>query len=71
MFREISENSLKFSFLKVRIPHFKRVGFICFDENPLKNDEKWFLFQLKALFVIKIFKFCPELFGHVGKRLDR
>ena len=36
----------------------------------MKND---FYFILKALFVLKIFKFLSWLFGHVGKRawLDR
>ena len=29
-----------------------------------------FYFILKALFVLKIFKFLSRLFGHVGKRLD-
>ena len=29
-----------------------------------------FYFTLKALFVLKIFKFLSWLFGHVGKRLD-
>ena len=24
----------------------------------------------KALFNLKIFNFCPDIFGHVGKRLD-
>ena len=30
------------------------------------NDD----FMLKALFILKIFKFCLDLFGHEGKRLD-
>ena len=30
-----------------------------------------FYFILKGLFVLKIFKFHPELFVHVGKRLDK
>ena len=30
-----------------------------------------FYFILKALFVLKIFKFCPESFAHVRKRLDK
>ena len=29
-----------------------------------------FYFTLKALFVLKIFKFLPRLFGHVEKRFD-
>ena len=34
----------------------------------MKND---FYFNLKSLFVLKIFKFLPSLFGHVEKRLIR
>ena len=30
-----------------------------------------FYFILKALFVLKIFKFLSSLFGHVEKRLDQ
>ena len=30
-----------------------------------------FHFNLKALFILKIFKSCPEFFGHVGRRLDK
>ena len=30
-----------------------------------------FYFILKALFVLKIFKFLSQLFGHVKKRLDQ
>ena len=30
-----------------------------------------FSFILKALFVLKIFKFSLDFFGQVGKRLDR
>ena len=29
------------------------------------------LHYLRALFVVKIFNFCPDFLGHVGKRLDR
>ena len=31
--------------------------FHLFQRNPFKNDEKYFLFHLKAFFVLKIFKF--------------
>ena len=30
-----------------------------------------FYFVLKALFVLKILKFFPVLFDHVGKRIDK
>ena len=37
-------------------------------ENPLKMKNA-FYFTLKALFVLKIFKFLSRLFGWVGQRL--
>ena len=40
-------------------------------ENPLKMMKNYFYLFLKALFVLKIFKFCPDSFGHVRKRLDK
>ena len=36
-------------------------------ESPLKVMKNAFYFILKALFVLKIFKFLWWLFGHVGK----
>ena len=30
-----------------------------------------FYFIEKALFVLKIFKFCPSIFGHLGKSPDK
>ena len=35
----------------------------------MKAHEKCFLYHLKVLFVLKIFNFCPDFFGHAGKRL--
>ena len=46
----------------------KKVDFI---ESPLKMMKNAFYFILKALFVVKIFNFCPDFFGHVGKWLDK
>ena len=40
-------------------------------ESPLKKIRNAFYFTLKALFVLKIFKFLSWLFGHLGKRLDQ
>ena len=31
--------------------------FVLFTSTPFKNDEKCFLFHLKALFVLRVFKF--------------
>ena len=39
-------------------------------ETPLKMMKNVFYFTLKALFVLKIFKFLSWLFGHLEKRLD-
>ena len=39
-------------------------------ESPLEMMKKVFYFTLKALFVLKIFKFLSWHFGHVEKRLD-
>ena len=39
-------------------------------ESPLKMMKNTFYFILKALFVLKIFKFLYWLFGHVAKQLD-
>ena len=48
----------------------KKNIFICFNESPLKMMENAFYFVLKALFVLKKFKFLSRFFGHVGKRLN-
>ena len=40
-------------------------------ESPLKMMKNAFYFTLKALFVLKIFKFLSVLFDYVKKRLDR
>ena len=39
--------------------------FICFNESPLKTMKNTFYFILKALLVLKIFKFLFWHFGHV------
>ena len=45
----------------------KKICFICFNESLLKMVKNAFYFVLKALFVLKIFKFLSWLFGHVEK----
>ena len=42
---------------KVELSTSKNNCFIFFNENPLKMRENVFYFMLKALFVLKIFKF--------------
>ena len=39
-------------------------------ESPSKMTKNAFYFTLKALFVLKIFKFLSGLFGLVEKQLD-
>ena len=40
-------------------------------ESPLKLMKNAFYITLKALFVLKIFKFLSWLFGHPGKRFGK
>ena len=49
-------------------PHLpKKILFICFNKSPLKMMKNAFYFILKALFILKIFKFLSWLFRHVEK----
>ena len=64
--------------LKVELSVSKNACFICFSENPLKMIGNTFYlntfyFIVKALFLLKIFKFFSRIFGHVEKaaRLER
>ena len=45
---------------------FKKNCVICLIESPLKLMKNAY-FILKALFVLKVFEFLLQLFGHVGK----
>ena len=45
----------------------KKFCFICFTESPLKMMKNAFYFILKALLVLKVFKFLSWLFAHVEK----
>ena len=52
----------------MKIANIERKFFI----TPKRIEEfQWNLFTLKALFVLKIFKFLSWLIGHVEKRLDK
>ena len=53
--------------LNVGLPPSQKNCFIFFNKNPLKMMKNAFYFILKALFVLKIFKFLSWLFRHVGK----
>ena len=71
--RQFLENSPKITklsgdiYLKARLPPSKKNFFICFNESPLKLMKNVFYINLKALFVLKIFKFLSSLFGHREK----
>ena len=51
----------------LKVGPFKKKNFICFSDSPSKMMKNVFYFILKALFVLKIFKFLYWLFGHVEK----
>ena len=53
--------------IKVGLSPFKKNFFICFNNSPSKVMKNAFYFILKALFVLKIFKFLSWLFGHIEK----
>ena len=55
------------SSFKVGLSPSKKICVICLIEIPLKMMKNAFYFILKALFVLKLFKFLSRLFGHVGK----
>ena len=62
-FKELFKNNvfLMFSHLP------KKRFFICFNDSPSKMMENAFYFILKALFILKIFKFLSYLLGHAEK----
>ena len=53
--------------IQVGLSPSKKSCVICLITNPLKMMKIAIYFILKALFVLKIFKFLSQLFGHVGK----
>ena len=52
---------------KVGLSPSKKICATCLIESPLKMMKNAFYFILKALLVLKIFKFLSRLFGHVEK----
>ena len=61
-----SYTNVFFPLLKVGLSPSKNFFVICLTESPLKMMKNAFYFILKALFVLKIFKFFSRLFGHAG-----
>ena len=57
--------------VKIGLSPSKKVGFIGFNESPLKFLNNPLYFILKALIVLKIFNFCLDFFIHAGKELDK
>ena len=53
--------------LKVGLSPCKKSFFICFSDSSSKMMKNAFYFILKALLVLKIFRFLSPLFGHVEK----
>ena len=51
------------------LPH--KVSFICFHGRPSKMMRNAFYFILKALLFSGYLSFCPNVFGHLAKRLDK
>ena len=60
-------NFRSFSEIWSRTPSLQKKSVICLIESPLKMIKNVFYFILKALFLLKIFKFLSRLFGHVEK----
>ena len=48
-----------------RVP--PKVAFLCFNKVYLEMMNNVFCFISRALFVLKILKFSPDIFGHKGK----
>ena len=49
--RQMSNIKVKISvFIKVGLARSKKICFICFNENPFKNDDNCLLFHLKSYF---------------------
>ena len=53
--------------IKAGLSPSKKICLICFIEIPLKMMKNTFFFMLKALSILKIFKFLSRRVGHVGK----
>ena len=68
--KELMEDEAKTittSMIKLGLSPSRKKYVICLTESLLKIMKNAFYFILKALFVLKIFKVMPRLFGHVGK----
>ena len=41
------------------------------NESPLKIIKKSFLFHFKTFLFLRYLNFCPGIFDHIGKQLDK
>ena len=57
--------------LKIRLSPSKKVAFICFTECLLTMMISTFYVNLKGLFILNIFNFCPDFIGSIGQRLNK
>ena len=58
----------KLTGIKIKVDsHLPKKITFCINWNPFKKDKNAFYFILKALFVLKIFKFLSWFFGHLEK----
>ena len=63
-----SQMFFKIGVFKIGLPPpKKKVCYLLVIERPFKIMKNAFYFVLKALFILKGFKFLSRLFGHVGK----
>ena len=53
--------------IKARLSTSKKICVVFLIESPLKMMKNAFYFILKALLVLKIFRFLSRLFGHLAK----
>ena len=56
--------------IKLGLLPSKKICFGYFNESHLKMMKNVLCFILKALFILKIFKFLSGLFGHIEKTAD-
>ena len=56
------------SYIKVGLSPSKKICIISLIESPLKMMRNGFCFDLKTIFVLKIFKFLSQLYGQTGKK---
>ena len=64
----LDDFTIKRGNLKVGSWTSKKICFVCFNESPLKTMKNAFHLVIRALYILKIFKFLSWLIGHAEKR---